>query len=246
MTKIDPRKKWVGPLLTASIIVNVFLAGFVVARLGAPDTRSEGNGEAPVIQMSLRSLPQDMPREVRERLEDEIGDRQADLDDAYRELQRARARAFTLLSEDDFDRERIEDAFQQLRQQQEQLQQQMNQAMIDAARRMSAESRRYFSREDLRRARSIRRADRVDGGRWSFSMDGGRFVLDLEALEELGLENLSDLQIVIGNPDQIDEHDREEWWDDEDSGYYGDDNNQQENQENDDDPDGRRSNFPLL
>lgn len=207
MTVGEHFQKWQGVILSASIILNVFFIGFLVARVGGPNVPHEPR--APM-QMELRTLPPNISFEAKEEIEHEMRLHREDVEQAYERLREVQEEINEITSEEDFDRRELEEAFREMAELERAIKTRMREAYVNAMRDVSRENRRIIVRErrEGERAR-LKRPNRVDGSRWEFSMEDGSFTFDLEGLEELegldGIKALENLEITIsrGEDDEV-------------------------------------------
>ena len=173
---VDSKRRWIGPILTGSIILNVFLIGFVAARLITPDSAPSGKN----IEFTMRSLPDGLSEEARERLEDQIRDRQEEMNVAYERLNEARERVNEILTADDINPRALDRELSKLRRLQMEIQDPIHRAFIEATKEMNREARREMIR--ARRAERIERMrmpESVDGVNWRFRVEDGKVKLDV-------------------------------------------------------------------
>ena len=175
MTGIE---KWLRIALVASLGANIFLGGFVAARMLGPKSPQ---AEPEIIDLRLRGLPQGLSSEMREELEHSMRAYRHEIRNAYRDYRAQQREINELLVEEKLDERAITDAQRQLRGLNAQIQRQMQRALVDAMREMKAETRRGMI--ELRRIPRVRRFGRpesVDGARWRFNWrDGEGFQMDL-------------------------------------------------------------------
>ena len=207
MTVGEHFQKWQGVILSASIILNVFLIGFLVARVGGPNAP---HAQRVPMQMELRTLPPGISFEAREEIEHEMRLHREDVEQAYERLREVQEEINDITSEDDFDRGELEEAFSEMAELESAIKVRMREAYVNAMRDVSRENRRELVRvrREVDRVR-LKRPNRVDGSRWEFSMEDGSFTFDLEGLEELGgldgIKALENLEIIISRIDEDDE-----------------------------------------
>lgn len=189
--------KWLRIALVASLGANIFLGGFVAARMLGP---KPPQAEPEIIDLRLRGLPQGLSSEVREELEHSMRAYRHEIRDAYKEYRAQQREINELLVEERLDERAIIDAQRQLRGLNAQIQRQMQRALVDAMREMKAETRRGMI--ELRRIPKVRRFGRpesVDGARWRFNWrDGEGFQLDMD-----------DHEMTVVIPSELDLEDRE-------------------------------------
>ncbi len=145
--------KWVAIALTASLAVNIFLAGLFVGRQmgGPPHLLMRTMGPAPhePWRPGDRGLPPFIER-MAERLEPQdrrvlvsaVEKHQADIAARGVALRQARAKLREIVDADKFDRTAAEAALTDLRQRSLEFQQTLQTALLDAAEQLPAEARR--------------------------------------------------------------------------------------------------------
>lgn len=182
-------KKWKGVILPASVILNVFLLGFVAARISNTDTQAPHSE----VEFEFRTLPQGISREAREQIENEMRARHEELEAAYERLHVAQEKINTMVTENGFKEQELEEAFIELRKIEAEIRRPMQQAFIKTMRDMDRQSRRAIveQRRELRR-NILKHPERVDGARWEFKMEDGNFKLNMDGLR--GLEGLGALE----------------------------------------------------
>ncbi|MCK5042004.1 MAG: periplasmic heavy metal sensor [Sphingomonadales bacterium] len=195
--------KWQSAILPASVMLNVFLIGFMVARIGGPQPIAPPQPPAPI---ELRTLPEGLSSEVRERIEDQVRRHQDAINTAYARLKELQEEINEMVSGNDFNAAELEHALNEMRHLESQIKGPLQRAFVDVMRNIDRENRRVIVRErrEEMRARSrqsARQPGKVDGSRWSFSTNDGHFQLDMEELKGLeileglrSLEELSDLE----------------------------------------------------
>lgn len=152
--------------LVASLGLNIFLGGFVAARMLGPKPPQD----APeIIGMNLRGLPQGLSSEVREKLEDSMREHRREIRRAYGDYRDQQREINQLLREEQLNEKAVARAYEQLRRLNAEIQGPMQRALVDAIRKMDVDSRRQII--DLREIPTVRRFGRpesVDGTRWRF------------------------------------------------------------------------------
>ena len=160
-------EKWVRIALVASLGANIFLGGFVAARMLGP---KPPRAEPEFVDLRLRGLPQGLSSEVREELEHSLRAYRHEIRNAYREYRDQEREINALLVEEELDERAITQAQRQLRTLNAQIQRQLQRALVDAMREMKTETRRGMI--ELRQIPTVRRFGRpesVDGARWRFN-----------------------------------------------------------------------------
>ena len=202
----DQKRRWVGPVMAGSIILNVFLVGFVAARLVTPDQSASDS----TVEFQMRSLPAGLSPQARERLEDEIRARQDEMNAAYEELNATQERVNEILTSEKIDGLALERELANLRRLQMDVQGPIHRAFIEASTAMNREMRRELMRErQLERIERLRLPESVDGVNWSFRVEDGKVKLDVD-ME--GIEGLEDLTALENFEIYLDDEDDDEWW----------------------------------
>ena len=175
-------KPGLGWLLMASLGVNLFLGGFMAARM-----YSAPAGPAPSTQLEFftRGIPPELPPEAREELEDSIRVHRRELRRTLREYRQTQAEIRALLAAEEFDEEALDKAYQQLRELSTRIQGPIHEAVIEAVRGLDAANRQVIIEmqtgpdEEYR----LRRPGRLDGQRWRFERDGQGFLFRMREVE---------------------------------------------------------------
>jgi uncharacterized membrane protein len=188
-------EKWIRVALVASLGANIFLGGFVAARMLGP---KQPHLAPEIVGLNLRGLPRDLPSEVREELEDSMRSYRREIRHAYREYRDQQRKINRLLVEERLNEPAIAEAHEQLRSLNAQIQGPIQRALIDAMKEMDAETRRQIIElRTVSRKRRFGRPKSVDGARWRFEWqddeDGFRLEMDdqdmrVEINPELTLE----------------------------------------------------------
>jgi uncharacterized membrane protein len=205
-------KKWQGAILSASIILNVFLIGFMAARLGGPQPHTTSS---PPVNFEMRTLPKGLSSEAREQIEEKMRQHQEEVGIAYERLNEVQEEINKMVLENDFNADELERSIREMQQLEQQIKRPMQRAFIDVMRNVDRESRRVIVRERRAQTRDkMRRPNRVDGSSWSFTTEGGRFKLEMDDLKDnkmleglRGLEKLEGLGAIgaLGEFDNLDE-----------------------------------------
>lgn len=175
----DQIGKWLRIGLVASLGLNIFLGGFVAARMLGPKPQAV----APeIVGLNLRGLPQGLSLQVREELEDSLREHQREIRRAYKDYRIQQREISQLLREEKLNEKAVARAYEQLRRLNVQVQGPIQRALVDAIRKMDTASRRQFVElRELPRHRRIGRPENVDGSRWRFEWKGeDGFQLDFD------------------------------------------------------------------
>ncbi len=172
-------EKWIRIALIASLGANIFLGGFVAARmLGPKPLRTAPE----IVDLNLRGLPQGLSSEVREELENSMRSYRREIRHAYREYREQQREINRLLVEERLNEPAIAKAHEQLRALNARIQGPIQRALIDAMSQMDAETRRQMIKlRQVSRKRRFGRPKSVDGSRWRFEWhddDGFRLEMD--------------------------------------------------------------------
>lgn len=176
-------------ILIASLAVNVFLAGFVFARVLGPE---RGVPSPEPLAINLRGLPQDIPPQVREGLEQGFKPHRREVERAYRDLIRARIEIGEILNREDFSPEELERALKKVRELQIKIQGPLHQAFVESMKHLNAHERREFVFSvDSMETGGFWAPRRFDGARWRVELADGKIIFDLKGLEkiEIGDDN---------------------------------------------------------
>lgn len=171
--------KWIRIGLVVSLGLNIFLGGFVAARMLGPKPQRV---TPEIVGLNLRDLPQGLSQEVREDLEDSMRDHQREIRRAYKDYRDQQREINQLLREEKLNEQAVERAYVQLRRLNAEVQGPMQRALVDAIRKMDTASRRQFIElRELPRVGRIGRPENVDGARWRFEWKGeDGFQLDFD------------------------------------------------------------------
>lgn len=173
MQEPQDKGRWLGGALIASLALNLFMGGFLVARLISAE-RQDANLSP--VEIDFRTLPRGIPPSIREDIEHHVRERKREITRTYRELIQARRALGELISQEQLDTPALEREFSKLRDLQIELQGPLHEAMIETLGTLNPEERREFVFVD--ESGTPRRfwvPGRVDGQRWEFREDNGRF-----------------------------------------------------------------------
>lgn len=172
-------EKWIRIALAASLGANIFLGGFMAARMLGPRPAEQAPA---IVDLNLRGLPQGLPSEVREELEDSMRVYRREIRHAYRDYRNQQREINRLLAEENLNEAAIAEAHEQLRDLNARIQGPMQQALIDAMREMDVETRRHIIElREVSKKRRFGRPKSVDGSRWRFDwQDDGSFQLEMD------------------------------------------------------------------
>lgn len=102
---------WMRNLLLGSAALNVFLAGFLLAKFLGPEEISPTRTPPTVV---LGALPQDLPANVREEFENNFRVHRDDVEENYEDLFQARIKFQELMKGMDFDEEAMNEALEEI------------------------------------------------------------------------------------------------------------------------------------
>lgn len=177
-------------LLIASLAVNVFLGGFVFARVLAPERVLR---PPEPVAINLRGLPQDIPPQVREGLELSFKPHRREVERAYRDLIKARVNVRDILNREDFSPQKLEEALEKVRELQIRIQAPMHQAFVESMKHMNAGDRRKFVFSvDSLESGGFWAPRHFDGARWRVELANGKIILDLKGFKEIEMGDESD------------------------------------------------------
>lgn len=131
-------RRWLIPLLAASLLLNAFLVGLL-----ATDTfRHKRRGEGPrVVSWELRRLADRLPQEAIDRITADLAPVSAGFDDRFQALRAQRDAVSRLAAEPNPDRQAIDARLAEVRAEGERLQADVQRATYDALLRLPPEMR---------------------------------------------------------------------------------------------------------
>lgn len=167
---------WTRNLLLGSVVLNVFLAGFLFAKVIGPDT---GDQASEPLHFTLQSLPQDLPVELQEQLENSFQLHSREMEKFYGEMLNARLRVQEIMNEENLNERALNEAMAEIGELQIKIQVPMRAAFIEAAKDWDANTRREFTMwSDSFDGRGLWNPRRVDGARWRVEFEDGEFIID--------------------------------------------------------------------
>lgn len=162
-------QRWRGPLLFASVCINLFLIGVMIGgavpprhrphwfdrwhMAGEPGPRAGGPGIASGAGLAFRQAVQSLPESDRRVFEESMEGVRPELQRTQRELRQARLRVNDIVRADRFDKPAMLAALGEVRQRQEAVQQRIHTATAEALAKLSPESRRQFADTLVQRLR---------------------------------------------------------------------------------------------
>ncbi|MCC7045105.1 MAG: periplasmic heavy metal sensor [Alphaproteobacteria bacterium] len=162
-------QRWHGPLLFASVCINLFLVGVMIGgavpprhrphwfdrwhMAGEPGPRAGGPGIASGAGLAFRQAVQSLPESDRRAFEESMEGLRPELQRSQRELRQARQRVHDIVRADRFDKQAMLSALSDGRQRQEAVQQRIHAAATEALTKLSPESRRQFADTMIARLR---------------------------------------------------------------------------------------------
>jgi len=173
---------WMRNLLLGSLGLNVFLAGFLFAKIIGPEAQDPN---VQPIQFTLGSLPSDMPIAIREGLEDNFKLHSAEVREKYKELNEVRLRVGDILGMEELDQVALQRALEEIRELQLEIQIPMHQVLVEAAADLDAKTRRELLFPGTRLdARGLWGTRQFDGARWKVEYDNGEIVLNFQGITD--------------------------------------------------------------
>lgn len=200
----DQIGKWVRIGLVISLGLNIFLGGFVAARMLGPKS-PENDPE--IVGLNLRGLPLGLSSEVREELENSMREHRHEIREAYRDYREQQREINQLLREDELNERGLERAYEQLRELNAEIQGPMQRALVDAMRQMDRDTRnRVIEMRKIPRVRRFGEPKSVDGSRWRFDWKGeDSFQLDMDEMDFLPDFEFDDTEEPAEPEDQDDQ-----------------------------------------
>lgn len=182
MAKLDQTDKpqWLQKVLVVSLGLNLFLAGFLVAK---EFPTSDVSGSEP-LTVSLSGLPQDISPQLREALETSFRKHSREVSKIYFDLNDARIKAREVLQQQELNEKALEDALANVRELQIKIQGPIHEALIEAAKELDVENRRQLVLFGDTFDRGIWQPRSIDGTRWRVEFDNGEFTLDLKGITD--------------------------------------------------------------
>lgn len=177
-----PPQVWMRNLLLASAGLNIFLAGFIFAKVLAPEVE---NKPVERTKIELASLPKDLPPHIREEVEDQFRTHRKDMERDYEKLVEARVRVRDLLDDENLDEEALRAALDEMNGLQIEIQGTIQNALFQAMLQMDPEVRRvFFLKGEDGAERGIWTQRNFDGARWKVEIENGNIVLDLQGITD--------------------------------------------------------------
>lgn len=141
-------RRWLVPLLVASLLLNAFLVGLLATDM----FRHQRRGDKPsVVQWELRRLADRLPPEARERITGELAPLSAGFDDRFQALRAQRENISRMAAALNPDRQAIDARLAEVRAEGERLQADVQRATYDALLRLPPEMRARLAEAPDRR-----------------------------------------------------------------------------------------------
>ena len=170
---------WVKVVLAGSLAINLFLGGFIVARMLKPQLPLV----RPVVALNLQSVPEGMRGEALERIEDAMRERSRELRRVYSDYRQTRRDAVRLLGEEELNEAALRQVYEQMRELSIRIQEPIHGAVIEALKGVDVmERRRILRGQRIRHPHPDRRVGRVDGNRWHLEFRDGEIELNFDDL----------------------------------------------------------------
>ncbi len=170
---------WVKVVLVGSLALNLFLGGFIVARVLKPQSQLV----RPVVALNLQSVPDGLRGEALERIEDAMHGRRHELRRVYSDYRQTRRDAVRLLGEVELNEEALRQVYEQMRELSVRIQEPIHGAVIEALKGVDVmERRRILRAQRLRHPHPVRRVNRIDGNRWYLEFRDGDIELNFDDL----------------------------------------------------------------
>lgn len=170
---------WVKVVLVGSLALNLFLGGFIVARVLKPQPQLV----RPVVALNLQSVPDGLRGEALERIEDAMHERRHELRRVYSDYRQTRRDAVRLLGEVELNEEALRQVYEQMRELSVRIQEPIHGAVIEALKGVDVmERRRILRAQRLRHPHPVRRVNRIDGNRWYLEFRDGDIELNFDDL----------------------------------------------------------------
>lgn len=184
MADLETRKTpavWMRNLLLASTALNVFLAGFLFAKVLGPEGTADNRTPTTV---TLGALPPDIPPELREEFEKNFRHHQGEVEMKYRDLFQARIKIRDLMEATHLDEDALKEALMKVRGLQDDIQGSIQESMVETLKDMDPDMRRVFIfGGDPGLEKGIWTQRQFDGSRWKVEFENGQIVIDFEGIK---------------------------------------------------------------
>jgi len=172
---------WMRNLLLGSVALNVFLAGFLFARVLGPEPPT---GVSVRPQVSLGTLPADLSPQMREAFENNFKVHEKDVEKKYQDLFEARQEVHALMELPQLDEAKLREALEKMSGLQLQIQGAVQDTMVETLKNMDPKMRQMFILGgDPGFERGIWTQRQFDGSRWRVELEDGQIVLDFRGLK---------------------------------------------------------------
>ncbi len=183
MADLDTRKTpaaWMRNLLLGSAALNVFLIGFLFAKVLGPEV--EPGQKAPTT-VTLGALPPDLPQELREEFENNFKAHQGEVEKKYRDLFQTRIKVKDLMEAANLDEKALKESLKKVRLLQDDIQGSIHDTMVETLRDMDPDTRRIFVfGGDPGLEKGIWTQRQFDGARWKVEFENGQIVIDFQGI----------------------------------------------------------------
>lgn len=167
---------WMRNLLLGSAALNVFLAGFLFAKVLGPTDQPDNNSTPTV---NLGALPPDLPPRIREEFENNFRAHRQNVEENYQDLFQTRIKIQDIMEMVELDEEALNEALEEIRGLQIEIQGSIHETMVETLRDMDPEMRRIFilgGDQGLERGIWSRR--QFDGSRWKVEIENGEIKIN--------------------------------------------------------------------
>ncbi len=135
-----PVRKWLGPVLLVSLVVNLFLVGAFAAGF-IRDMDPKGRAHVSPIGVPHQAMVRQLSGEERDLLKAVMGENRAKLRPLFQELRQARLALSDAIAADPYDPDAVRAAFSAMRVGMDQVASQSQNALVDAFAELTPESR---------------------------------------------------------------------------------------------------------
>ena len=171
---------WMRNLLLGSAALNVFLAGFLFAKVLGPPDQPE-NHSPPTV--NLGALPPGLPPRIREEFENNFRVHRQNVEENYEDLFQTRIKIWDIMEMVDFDEEALEEALKEIRGLQIEIQGSIHETMVETLRNMDPKMRQVFitgGKDGLKKG--IWNHRQFDGSRWKVDIKNGEVIIEFQGV----------------------------------------------------------------
>jgi len=141
------RKRWLAILLTASLVLNVFLGAFFLGRIVFDhDHRRDNDGRRFTMRLELKAITKALPDDARGALYDHLRERAESMRPVFGDIRATRREIMELLAADTLDRDALAERLDHLRTELAKVHAALQEIVFNAAQDMTPEQRKRMAR----------------------------------------------------------------------------------------------------